>query len=83
MSKRSIYGVFYHPADPTQMVVTWVTLESTNGSVVEYGLDAMDQITWHGEETFTDGGSQKRTITMHRVVMKNLKPGTKYGKYWI
>lgn len=65
-------------ANPSQMVVTWVTQEATNGSVVEYGIDKLDEIAWQAEETFTDGGSEKRTLVIHRVIMKNLKPGTKY-----
>lgn len=67
-------------ADPTEMVVTWVTQESTKSSVVEYGEYAIDQVSSGTEEIFQDGGSEKRTFFIHRVVLRKLSPATKYGR---
>ncbi|CAH3179914.1 unnamed protein product [Porites evermanni] len=60
--------------DPTEMMVTWVTLTLTNYSIVEYNkggfpltLRATGAVT-----KFTDGGSQHRVLYMHRVKLTGL-----------
>ena len=70
--------------DPTEMMVTWVTLTLTNYSIVEYNkggfpltLRATGAVT-----KFTDGGSQHRVLYMHRVKLTGLAYDQVYGGYW-
>jgi hypothetical protein len=66
-------------ADPTQMIVTWITLSQTPASIVEYGLNDLS-MTAKGElEVFVDGGPDRRSICVHRVTLTRLIPGQKYG----
>ena len=69
--------------DPTEMMVTWVTLASTEYSIVQYNkadfnltLQAFGGIT-----KFTDGGSEHRVLYIHRVKLTELVPGQMYGGY--
>lgn len=67
------YGV-----GPTQMMITWLTINSTNQSIVEYGLNRFDQVEFGKETKFIDGGSEKRIMYVHRVLLKSLQPDTTY-----
>lgn len=67
--------------DPTEVMVTWVTLTLTNYSIVEYNkggfpltLRATGAVT-----KFTDGGSQHRVLYMHRVKLTGLAYDQVYG----
>jgi hypothetical protein len=61
------------------MIVTWVTLNPINESIVEYGKDDLfDQRTVGFVSVFQDSGTEKRREYIHRVVLRNLKPGQKY-----
>lgn len=60
------------------MIVTWVTQDYVNESVVEYGIDAINQVTMGNQTIFTDWGVERRKMTIHRVLLQNLKPGTTY-----
>ena len=66
-------------ADPTQMVVTWVTLNKTGSSKVEYGVASFDHAAAGVQTEFIDGGAEKRKIYIHRATMTDLKPGAKYS----
>ena len=66
--------------DPSEMVVTWVTMQATMLSFVEYGTTEMDNLAKGSEETFVDGGSEKRSLFMHRVTITGLTPGQKYSE---
>ena len=63
------------------MVVTWVTMNSTGVSFVEYGLENLDSLAEGNEQVFIDEGSESRHIFMHRVTMQGLKAGKRYGRY--
>lgn len=63
------------------MIVTWVTFDATNSSIVEYGETNLDDVAKGKEETFIDGGTEARHIYMHRVILERLNPATKYSKY--
>ncbi|KAI0213631.1 Acid phosphatase type 7 [Lamellibrachia satsuma] len=65
--------------DPTEMVVTWVTINSTDVSFVEYGLSDMNLRARGIEDKFIDGGPQKRVLYMHRVKIRGLACGQKYN----
>ena len=64
-------------------MVTWVTLASTDYSIVQYNkagspltLQASGEIT-----KFTDGGSEHRVLYIHRVKLTGLAPDQMYGRY--
>ncbi|XP_013772762.1 acid phosphatase type 7-like [Limulus polyphemus] len=65
-------------ADPTQMIVTWVTMNPTNTSMVEYGKIKLTQVAKGNSILFTDGGPQMRQLYIHRVILDKLKPGKTY-----
>lgn len=61
------------------MTVTWVTLNATQVPVVEYGTNYLLSQSANGTSTlFTDGGDEKRSMFIHRAIMKDLIPGEKY-----
>lgn len=61
------------------MIVTWVTLNQINDSVVEYGANEMlDQRATGYVTLFQDSGTEKRREYIHRVILQNLIPGQKY-----
>lgn len=63
---------------PTEMVVTWVTVQSTSLSIVEYGIKDLSRIAKGFEEVFIDGGSEKHMMYIHRVTITGLQAGQKY-----
>ncbi|RWS28741.1 Iron/zinc purple acid phosphatase-like protein, partial [Leptotrombidium deliense] len=65
-------------ADPTQMIVTWTTFNLTSQATVEYGTRTLDKSVSGYTTKFVDGGSEKRFMFIHRVTLKNLKPGQLY-----
>ena len=66
---------------PEEMVITWVTINKTVDSIVEYGRDNMNSATNGTEDMFTDDGTEKRTLFMHRVTLTGLIPGQGYGMF--
>ncbi|ELU15836.1 hypothetical protein CAPTEDRAFT_208627 [Capitella teleta] len=80
--------VFFQPeqvhlaygAQPSYMVVTWVTLNHTNTpSYVEYGIDSLSWVVKNsGQKEFVDGGNETRSIFIHSITMTHLKPGERY-----
>ena len=72
-SKADVFVV-----NPTDMVVTWVTMQSTIISVVEYGAEGLNKTAKGYEDVFIDGGSEKRMMYIHRVTITGLRPGKKY-----
>ena len=65
---------------PSEMVVTWSTLNDTAITVVEYGTST-PSLTAKGSATkFVDGGALHATQFIHRVRLQNLLPGQQYGK---
>lgn len=65
--------------DPSLMIVTWVTLNEVNDSIVEYGqFDMLENRTTGYVSIFQDSGSEQRREYIHRVVLRNLIPGQKY-----
>jgi hypothetical protein len=65
--------------DPSLMIVTWVTLNEVNDSIVEYGqFDMFDKRAIGSVSIFQDSGSEQRREYIHRVVLSDLIPGQKY-----
>jgi len=60
------------------MVVTWVTMQSTDTSMVEYGVKELNKTAKGHEDVFIDGGREKRLMYIHRVTISGLSPGRKY-----
>ena len=66
------------------MIVTWVTVNPINDSVVEYGIDeGLDLRATGTVSIFQDGGSEQRREYVHRVVLRSLVPGQRYCKRFI
>jgi len=63
---------------PTEMWVTWVTQDYTDGSQVWYGQVSFQQHAVGTVTKFVDGGSLQRTMYIHRAKMTELKPGQRY-----
>lgn len=63
------------------MLVTWVTLDYVNESIVEYGINDFKNVVTGVSEIFVDGGSEKRKINIHRVILTDLKPDQTYSNY--
>ena len=77
-------NIAFTPGNPTEMIVTWTTLESTPYSVVEYnmvGEKLFSRMVTGSFTKFTDGGSEKRVEFIHRVKLTGLIPGKRYGVY--
>lgn len=63
------------------MSITWVTLNATRDTVVEYGLGQQLTLTAKGTQSnFTDGGALRRVIYIHRVLLTDLKPLQTYSE---
>ena len=75
--------IFTLSGDPTEMMVTWVTLAYTNYTIVEYnkaGFSLTLRVSG-GVTKFTDGGSEHRVLYIHRVKLTGLVPNQMYGRY--
>ena len=69
--------------DPTEMMITWVTLRNTTNATVKYSLSTKYPILTERVDTnnitnFTDDGSLKRTIFINRVKLSKLTVGGQY-----
>lgn len=61
------------------MIVTWITLNEVNDSVVEYGqMDTLENRATGWVSVFQDSGSEQRREYIHRVVLQDLLPGRRY-----
>lgn len=69
--------------DATEMMVTWLTFDAVSSApIVEYGV-AEGPPTFPFAATgwttkFTDGGSEKRVMYIHRVLLQGMTPDTDY-----
>ncbi|XP_054165988.1 acid phosphatase type 7-like [Oppia nitens] len=63
----------------SDIIVTWVTFNQTESSLVKFGNCQLDKWALPGSATlFTDSGPEKRQMYIHRVIINDLKPGVKY-----
>ena len=78
-SKDFSYIFLLSLVDPSLMVVTWITMNPVNDSIVEYGENGvLNQRATGNVSIFQDSGTEKRREYVHRVVLRNLKPGHRY-----
>ncbi|KAK3718766.1 hypothetical protein QZH41_014027, partial [Actinostola sp. cb2023] len=77
---RSPQPAVRSPHNVTEMVVTWVTMDYTSDSIVEYNKRGgpLDYKAHGTVDLFVDGGSDKRKIYMHRVTLTGLVPRVSY-----
>lgn len=79
--------VFYQPeqvhlaygTNTSEIIVTWSTINDTKESIVEYGINGFALRTVGIATLFVDGGPEKHAQYVHRVILKNLTPDSKYG----
>lgn len=72
---------FIVAAKTNDIIVTWTTFNDTEESRVQYGVGDMNMEARGGSTLFTDGGSLRRSMFIHRVILKDLEFDTKYGKF--
>ncbi|XP_071833224.1 acid phosphatase type 7-like [Apostichopus japonicus] len=64
--------------NPTEMMVTWNTVNSTNISAVEFGLNGEFSKTTTGYSSKFTEPEEGRVQYIHRVLLSGLKPGKVY-----
>jgi len=64
--------------DISEIVVTWSTFNDTQHSVVEYGIGGFVLKAEGSSKLFTDGGPEQHSQYIHKVLLKNLTPGSRY-----
>lgn len=62
----------------SEIIVTWSTRNDTTDSIVEYGIGGFVLTATGTSELFVDGGSEKHSQYIHRVVLSGLTPSSKY-----
>ncbi|PFX17445.1 Iron/zinc purple acid phosphatase-like protein [Stylophora pistillata] len=70
--------------DPTEMMITWVTMAESVKSVVEYGERLklpLNKKAFGSATKYKACGWKKRIIYMHRVKLEELTPGSGYEEY--
>lgn len=63
----------------SDIIVTWVTANQTENSVVEYGIDELVNTAYGNQTLFIDGGTEKRRFYIHTVLLHNLKQNQTYS----
>ncbi len=63
------------------MTVSWVTLNSTECSTVQYGVRSLTKSAQGTSNVYVDGGKERRKLFLHRATLTKLLPGKVYGEY--
>lgn len=69
-------------AKPSQMIITWTTMDFVNETVVEYGIDYLKNQQLGKAVNFKNKNKDfiNRDETVHSVLLSNLIPGQTYSK---
>ena len=67
-------------ASNSEIIVTWVTFNKTE-SIVKYGINRLNTLVNGSVTRFTDGGTEKRLLYIHRVELIGLELGVKYRNF--
>ena len=71
----------YTSADPTQMVVSWVTQKATQDSWVEYGINNLGSKAKGQVTKFYNSDTPSGHVSyIHTATMTGLVPGQRYRK---
>ena len=84
VSKKLHANVFF-TGNPTEMMITWVTLKPTAHQAVEYNIHGKP-LSLNVTSTmtkFTDGGWKHRVLFIHRAKLTGLTPNQAYGRYMV
>ncbi|CAG7837424.1 unnamed protein product [Allacma fusca] len=66
-------------SNPTEMVVTWSTIDDPGSTSVEFGIEKIAENRVNGTATlFEDHGELKLKQYIHRVILRELQPGQNY-----
>ena len=70
---------------PSQLTVTWNTVDNPKSSIVEYGFheESLNLSATGNILEFVDGGKAKRKQYIHKIKLANLSPGKKYCNIWM
>ena len=63
----------------SSITVTWLTFAPTKSSVVQYGLHGSTSLTMTSTGIMSEFKDHNITRYVHRVILQDLKPLTKYG----
>jgi hypothetical protein len=65
---------------PSQLTVTWNTVDNPKSSIVEYGFheESLNLSATGSIQEFVDGGQAKRKLYIHKIKLAKLSPGRKY-----
>ncbi len=63
------------------MTVSWVTMNATSASIVEYGVNELSKSAKGESNKFVDGGAEHRTLYVHKVIITKLVPEKTYSEY--
>ncbi|KAJ8927178.1 hypothetical protein NQ314_020454 [Rhamnusium bicolor] len=61
-----------------EIVVTWSTFNDTSNSIVEYGIGGLVLQEEGVSKIFVDGGDTRHTQYIHKVILRNLTPDSRY-----
>lgn len=67
----------------SEIVVSWITQNNTQISVVEYGIGGLVKRATAIPQRFVDGGKDHTVRYTHNVKLSNLLPKQTYGKFCI
>jgi Purple acid Phosphatase, N-terminal domain len=76
----SISGNIVLTDKPSQLTITWNTVDNPKSSIVEYGFheESLNLSATGSIQEFVDGGQAKRKLYIHKIKLAKLSPGRKY-----